>query len=70
MMRSMFSGVSGLRSHQVMMDVVGNNISNVNTPGFKSSSVTFAETLAQIVRGPSGENGAREASTPSRSASA
>lgn len=54
MMRSMFSGVSGLRSHQTMMDVVGNNISNVNTPGFKASQVTFTETLSQILRGPSG----------------
>ena len=37
MLRSMFSGISGLRSHQTMMDVVGNNIANVNTTGFKSS---------------------------------
>jgi flagellar hook protein FlgE len=51
MLRSMFSGVSGLRSHQTMMDVVGNNISNVNTAGFKSSRATFSETLTQVVRG-------------------
>ncbi|MDG2112645.1 MAG: flagellar basal body protein, partial [Actinomycetota bacterium] len=41
MMRSMFAGVSGLRNHQTMMDVVGNNIANVNTTGFKASQVTF-----------------------------
>ena len=60
MMRSMFAGISGLRSHQTMMDVVGNNISNVNTAGFKSSVVTFQEALAQTLQGPAaaaGENG-------------
>ena len=41
MLRSMYAGVSGLNSHQQMMDVTGNNISNVNTIGFKSSRVTF-----------------------------
>lgn len=51
MMRSMFAGISGLRSHQTMMDVVGNNIANVNTAGFKSSVVTFQETLAQTIQG-------------------
>ena len=54
MMRSMFAGVSGLRSHQTMMDVVGHNIANVNTAGYKASQVTFQEALAQIVRGSSG----------------
>ena len=54
MMRSMFSGISGLRSHQTMMDVVGNNIANVNTHGFKSSMVTFQEALTQILQAPSG----------------
>ncbi len=47
----MFAGVAGLRSHQTMMDVVGNNISNVNTAGFKASRVTFQEALTQVVRG-------------------
>ncbi len=51
MLRSMFAGVSGLRSHQVMMDVVGNNIANVNTVGYKSSSATFSDVLSQTVRG-------------------
>ncbi|HEX2213534.1 MAG TPA: flagellar hook protein FlgE, partial [Mycobacterium sp.] len=53
MMRSMFAGVSGLRSHQVMMDVVGNNIANVNTVGFKSSRVLFQDALSQMIRGAS-----------------
>lgn len=51
MLRSMFSGVSGLRSHQVMMDVIGNNIANVNTNGFKSGQVVFQDMLSQLLRG-------------------
>ena len=47
MMRSLYSGVSGIKSHQTRMDVIGNNISNVNTIGFKSSRVTFADMLSQ-----------------------
>ncbi len=54
MMRSMFAGVSGLRSHQTMMDVVGNNIANVNTAGFKSAQITFGEAMAQTLQGPAG----------------
>jgi flagellar hook protein FlgE len=50
MLRSLFSGISGLRSHQTMMDVVANNIANVNTTGFKSSNVIFEDTLSQIIR--------------------
>ncbi|MDD4802259.1 MAG: flagellar hook-basal body complex protein [Syntrophomonas sp.] len=53
MMRSLYSGVSGLRNHQTRMDVVGNNIANVNTAGFKKSRVVFKDTLYQIVRGAS-----------------
>jgi flagellar hook protein FlgE len=51
MIRSMFSAISGLRNHQTMMDVVGNNISNVNTTGFKTSSVVFQDVLSQTLRG-------------------
>jgi flagellar hook protein FlgE len=51
MIRSMFSAISGLRNHQTMMDVVGNNISNVNTTGFKSSTTVFQDVLSQILRG-------------------
>ena len=54
MMRSMFAGVSGLRSHQTMMDVVGNNIANVNTAGYKSAQITFGEAMAQTLQGPAG----------------
>ncbi|HVV35264.1 MAG TPA: flagellar hook protein FlgE [Acidimicrobiales bacterium] len=49
----MFSGVSGLRVHQTMMDVVGNNIANVNTVGFKASTVIFQDALSQLLRGAS-----------------
>ncbi len=47
MMRSLFSGVSGLKVHQTRMDVIGNNIANVNTTGFKSSRTTFADMISQ-----------------------
>lgn len=51
MLRSLFSGISGLRSHQTMLDVTGNNIANVNTVGYKSSQVQFQDTLSQILAG-------------------
>jgi flagellar hook protein FlgE len=51
MLRSMFSGVSGLRAHQTMVDVIGNNIANVNTAGYKSSSVVFQDLLSQVMTG-------------------
>lgn len=54
MMRSMWSGVSGLKTHQTKMDVIGNNIANVNTVAFKSSSVTFSEIMYQNLSGASG----------------
>lgn len=50
MMRSMFAGVSGMRAHQMMMDVIGDNIANVNTSGYKSSRVVFQDTLSQMMR--------------------
>ena len=55
MMRSLYSGVAGLKTHQTKMDVIGNNIANVNTVGFKSSSVNFSDTFIrqcqlQVVR--------------------
>ena len=52
-MRSLFSGVAGLKSHQTRMDVIGNNISNINTVGFKSSRTTFADMLSQTQTGAS-----------------
>ena len=51
MMRSMFAGVSGLKAHQVRMDVIGNNIANVNTAGYKASRATFQEMLTQTMQG-------------------
>ena len=57
MMRSLFSGVSGLKSHQTRMDVIGNNIANVNTVGFKASRTTFADTLSQTQSGASRATG-------------
>ena len=62
MIRSMFSAVSGLRNHQTMMDVVGNNIANVNTTGFKSSNVVFQDVLSQTLRG-GGQAGANVGGT-------
>jgi len=53
MVRSLYAGISGLRNHQVSMDVIGNNISNVNTVGFKSGRVTFEESMAQLLQGAS-----------------
>jgi flagellar hook protein FlgE len=54
MLRSLYSGISGLRSHQTMLDVTGNNIANVNTTAFKSSAVQFQDTLSQLVQGAGG----------------
>ncbi len=51
MMRSLFSAISGLRSHQTMMDIVGNNIANVNTTAFKSARNTFQDIISQTLRG-------------------
>ena len=47
---SLFAGVSGLRDHQTMMDVIGDNISNINTIGFKGSRVTFADTFNEFIQ--------------------
>lgn len=57
MMRSLYSGVAGLENHQVRMDVIGNNISNVNTTGFKRSRVNFQDLLYQQMSGASRPNG-------------
>lgn len=51
MLRSMFAGVSGLRSHEVMLDIVGNNIANINTVGYKGSNAVFADLLSQTLNG-------------------
>ncbi len=57
MMRSLFSGVAGLKTHQVRMDVIGNNIANVNTVGYKSQSMVFTELMYQTTQRASGPNG-------------
>ncbi len=64
MMRSLFSGVSGLRNHQTRMDVLGNNIANVNTVGFKAGRVTFQDVLSQTTQGASAAQGARGGTNP------
>ncbi len=51
MMRSLYSGVSGLKNHQTRMDVIGHNISNVNTYGYKTQRVTFQDMLSQTIAG-------------------
>ena len=45
MMRSLFAGVAGLRTHQTRMDVIGNNIANVNTTAYKSQSMVFSDLM-------------------------
>src|SRR3954470_17470228 len=66
MLRSMFAAVSGLRNHQTMMDVIGNNISNVNTTGFKSSSVVFEDLLSQMIKGAGGPQNGIGGSNPAQ----
>jgi len=58
MMRGMFSAISGLKNHQVMLDVTANDIANVNTIGYKSARTTFKDSLTQLQRGASGSSGA------------
>ena len=58
MMRSLYSGVAGLKTHQIKMDVIGNNISNVNTTAFKSSSISFSDLMSQTTQAASGPNAA------------
>ena len=50
MMASLFAGVSGLKNHQVRMNVIGNNIANINTIGYKTSRVNFQEALVQTFK--------------------
>ncbi len=64
MMRSMYSGVAGLKNHQTRMDVIGNNIANVNTVGFKKSRVVFKDSLYQSIRGASSPTSSRGGINP------
>jgi flagellar hook protein FlgE len=66
MLRSLFSAVSGLRGHQVMMDTIGNNIANVNTAGYKSSSTVFEDTLSQVVKSAGAPQGASGGTNPAQ----
>jgi flagellar hook protein FlgE len=67
MMRSMFAGVSGMRAHQMMMDVVSDNIANVNTTGFKGSRAVFQDTLSQLIAdGSAGGGSAQGGVNPSQ----
>ena len=64
MMRSMYAGVTGLRTHQNRMDVIGNNIANVNTIGYKRNTMTFQEVFSQVIRGASAPQGGRGGTNP------
>jgi flagellar hook protein FlgE len=66
MIRSLFSGVSGLKNHQTRMDVIGNNIANVNTVGFKSGRVLFKEGFAQLLSGATRPQNAQGGINPSQ----
>lgn len=54
MVKSLYTGVSGMKTHQQKMDVIGNNIANVNTTGYKTNVVTFADVYYQTKKSPSG----------------
>ncbi len=64
MLRSLFSGISGLRAHQTMLDVTGNNIANANTIGFKGSTTIFQDTLSQMLSGGSSVSPPRGGTNP------
>ena len=66
MMRSMFAAISGLKTHQIMMDVTANDIANVNTIGYKSSRTTFKDSLAQLQRGGAGQGPGQGGSNPAQ----
>ncbi|GAA3871630.1 flagellar basal body rod protein FlgG [Saccharothrix violaceirubra] len=66
MLRSLFAGISGLRTHQRMTDVTGNNIANVNTTGFKGSQVIFQDALSQTIRGAATEGATTAATNPAQ----
>src|SRR5690606_37429059 len=66
MLRSLYSGISGLRSHQTMLDVTGNNIANVNTTAFKSSATQFQDTLSQLTQGAVGPQAQQGGTNPAQ----
>jgi flagellar hook protein FlgE len=64
MLRSMYAGISGMKNFQTKLDVIGNNIANVNTPGFKKSRVTFNDLMSQQISAASAPNGGRGGINP------
>ena len=66
MMRSMFAAISGLKTHQIMMDVTANDIANVNTIGYKATRTTFKDSLAQLQRGGAGQGPGQGGTNPSQ----
>ena len=64
MLRSLYAGITGLRNHQLRMDVIGNNIANVNTVGYKASRVTFKELFNQTLQAASAPQGGRGGTNP------
>jgi flagellar hook protein FlgE len=66
MLRSLFAGISGLRTHQTMLDVTGNNIANVSTTGFKSSTSVFEDTLSQMLAAAGAPTGSAGGTNPAQ----
>jgi len=66
MMRGMYAAISGLKNHQMMLDVTANDIANVNTIGYKSARTTFKDTMTQMQRGGSAPNGIQGGSNPAQ----
>ncbi len=66
MIRSMLSAVSGMRNHQTFLDVIGNNIANINTVGYKASRVVFSDIMSQLVKGASSPQQGRGGTNPSQ----
>lgn len=66
MIKSMFSGVTGLKNHQTMMDVIGNNIANVNTAGFKASRVVFTDVYYQTISAANAPTATASGSNPTQ----
>src|SRR5262245_15602907 len=64
MMRSLFAAVSGLRNHQFSLSVIGNNLANINTIGFKNGRALFQEMLSETVRGASRPTADRAGTNP------
>ncbi|WP_409294372.1 flagellar basal-body rod protein FlgF [Peribacillus sp. SCS-26] len=64
MLRSMYSGISGMKNFQTKLDVIGNNIANVNTAGFKKGRVTFKDTMNQTISGASAAQANRGGKNP------